>query len=70
MPTGLCNLACARKGDPSVSFRIVAAAKLLRQIDDFTFYPDALSSDKAITLFDRGAPIPWGSLDDLWEIPF
>jgi hypothetical protein len=46
------------------------AVKFLRQIEGFTFQPDALCSAKAITLFERGAYAPRSSQDDLWEIPF
>jgi len=66
----LCNFGECPKGKPECLVRDCGAVKFLRQIEGFTFHPDALSSAKSITLFERGASAPRNSQDDLWEIPF
>jgi hypothetical protein len=66
----LCNFGVCPKGKPECLVEDCGTVKFLRQIEGFTFHPDALSSAKAITLFERGASAPRNSQDDLWEIPF
>jgi hypothetical protein len=66
----LCNFGVCPKGKPECLVQDCGAVKFLRRIEGFTFHADALSSAKSITLFERGAPAPRSSLDDLWEIPF
>jgi hypothetical protein len=66
----LCNFGECPKGKPDCLVQDCGAVKFLRQIEGFTFHTDALSSAKAITLFERGASAPRNSQDDLWEIPF
>jgi hypothetical protein len=66
----LCNFSECPKGKPDCLVQDCGAVKFLRQIEGFTFRPDALSSAKEITLFERGASAPRNSQEDLWEIPF
>lgn len=66
----LCNFGVCPKGKPECLVQDCGAVRFLRQIEGFTFHSDALSSAKAITLFERGASAPRSSKGDLWEIPF
>jgi hypothetical protein len=66
----LCNFAECPKGKPECLVQDCGAVKFQRQIEGFSFRPDALSRSKSIVLFERGASTPQNSQDDLWEIPF
>jgi hypothetical protein len=65
----LCNFGECPKGKPECLVKDCGAVKFLRQIEDFSLDPDALGSQRAIILFERGK-IPAPSLPDNWDIPF
>jgi hypothetical protein len=50
----LCKFGTCPQGKPECSVPGCGATSLLRQYEDFVFFPDALSPDKAVVLYERG----------------